>query len=229
MHAEPETRPTPSVRCYTAAIAACGTAGEWKEALRLWAVLLTTVPRRADGPCLETALYACSNAGQWRAALRVCTDLHQRRIEPVEAPREFDSGSDAFWKPARQPRTSPQRDQVATLNRVCVLHDQLTRTGALDGAISFEAAIHCCETWGVGEQLADILEALGGEYVRVMSWQDFPSAQLEIPSRMINPTFLVEGGEGAAAAGAGEEGEEAEGVGSAVDSEEWGLDGYRSL
>ena len=235
MHAEPETKPTPSVRCYTAAIAACGTAGEWKEALRLWAVLLTTVPRRADGPCLETALWACQNAGQWRAALRVCTDLYNRRIEPVEAPNEKDdSGADVFWRP-QQPKTSPQRDQVATLNRVCVLHDQLTRTGALDNAISFEAAIHCCETWGVGEQLADILEELGGEYVRVMSWSDFPIQQLEIPSRMINPTFVepVEGGEGeregGETAGSGDGDDVEEVVGDAIDSEDWGLDGYRSL
>ena len=212
MHAD-ETSPIPSVRCYTAAIAACGMAKQWKEAVRLWAVLLTTVPRRADTEACKKVLYACYNAGQWRAALRVLEHLKAKDIKPVNAPPKgeaaaavFGSGGPSAASDAveaavvdeaaagaagvhgvhrvgpldadgatplptrvlaaseRASATTTMGDTTRVLNRVCMLHDQLTRSGALDNAISFEAAIHACEKWGVGEQLGAILEALGEEY-----------------------------------------------------------------
>ena len=189
MHAE-EEKPIPSVRCYTAAIAACGAAKQWKEAVRLWAVLLTTVPARADTEACAKVLNACIESGQWRAALRVLEHLHTKDIKPVNAPAKGGSSSSSSdgaasgfgaaktsgtgSQPPPKRSSSRRRGELASggetrlINRVCVLHDQLTRNGALDNAISFEAALHACEKWKVGEQLADILEALGEENRRCL-------------------------------------------------------------
>ena len=173
-------RPAVSLQCYTAAIAACGKAGRWKEALRLWTEILSASSHlRADVRCVTKVLNACAHAGQWRAALRVLEYLRTAGLEPARAPArgENEQRGDIEGGGDGKARSGGGGELNRLINRACMLHDSLTRSGALDGAISFEAAIYACEIWGVGEELIAILESLGDENVRTLSEAGFlPSA-----------------------------------------------------
>ena len=73
----------PNLQCRTAALAACGSAGRWREAIELWEAIVQDARGDGDGGspspdrvCASTALQACVEASAWRAGLRVVDQLY---------------------------------------------------------------------------------------------------------------------------------------------------------
>lgn len=168
------TTTSPNLRAYTATLTACAGAARWREALRLWNALLKQPSVRIDAVTVSKVVEACAQAGEWRAGLEILNELHAMQLQPTIARYPSEQGDKyvganvgmAAKVDGSSAVVMTPRDLNAQLNRICILHDELRRIGTLDGTITLEAAIACCEKWGLGELLGRILERLREQSLR---------------------------------------------------------------
>ena len=179
----------PNVATYNAAMQACGSAGRWREALRLLrAMLAESVAPNATS--FTSAIAACGAAGEWEqarrvlgavkaahgaallsvgsynAAIKACGDAG-RFEEAVEVLREMEADARAGGAPAPDVTTYTAAIKAswgAGHEQAVLLLREMPARGVTPSRISYNAAIAACGRggeWELAESLFREMARLG--------------------------------------------------------------------